>query len=95
MAMIWSHFSTGKSSIGETNWMPALLTRMSTLPKVFSPGAPSPRSRLRLGHVGRRIDRLDSELGLEPSPFLLDVVRLAEAVDQYICALLCERPGNG
>ena len=32
MAMIWSHFSTGNSSIGETYWMPALLTRMSTLP---------------------------------------------------------------
>ena len=30
MAMIWSHFSIGKSSIGATCWMPALLTRMST-----------------------------------------------------------------
>src|SRR3712207_7128237 len=37
MAMIWFHFSTGKSSTGETNWMPALLTRMSTLPKLSSP----------------------------------------------------------
>src|SRR5580658_11042199 len=36
MAMIWSHFSIGKSSIGETNWMPALLTSTSTEPKVFS-----------------------------------------------------------
>src|SRR3954464_1479435 len=35
--MMASHFSTGKSSIGETNWMPALLTRMSTEPKVLSP----------------------------------------------------------
>ena len=34
MAMIWSHFSGGKSSTGETNWMPALLTRMSTLPSL-------------------------------------------------------------
>jgi hypothetical protein len=33
MAMMASHFSTGKSSIGETCWMPALLTRMSTPPK--------------------------------------------------------------
>src|SRR5579862_5347724 len=32
MAMIWSHFSIGKSSIGETNWMPALLTSTSTEP---------------------------------------------------------------
>ena len=39
IAMMASHFSIGKSSIGETNWMPALLTRMSTAPKVFSPSA--------------------------------------------------------
>src|SRR5271165_3974545 len=32
MARIASHFSGGNSSIGETNWMPALLTRMSTVP---------------------------------------------------------------
>ena len=32
MAMIKSHFSGGKSSTGETCWMPALLTRMSTDP---------------------------------------------------------------
>jgi hypothetical protein len=36
MPMMASHFSIGNSSIGDTNWMPALLTRMSTLPKVFS-----------------------------------------------------------
>src|ERR1700738_1444319 len=33
MAMMASHFSAGNSSIGATNWMPALFTRMSTLPK--------------------------------------------------------------
>ena len=32
IAMIASHFSTGKSSTGATCWMPALLTRMSTPP---------------------------------------------------------------
>src|SRR4051812_23218443 len=32
MAMIASHLSGGKLSIGATCWMPALLTRMSTLP---------------------------------------------------------------
>src|ERR1700682_3202204 len=37
--MIASHFSGGNSSIGDTNWMPALLTRISTEPKVFSPSA--------------------------------------------------------
>src|ERR1700704_3056955 len=39
MAMMASHFSIGNSSIGETNWMPALLTRMSTEPNVLSPSA--------------------------------------------------------
>src|SRR5437868_1882668 len=37
--MIASHFSGGNSSIGATNWMPALLTRTSTDPNVFSPSA--------------------------------------------------------
>ena len=32
IAMMASHFSGGKSSIGATYWMPALFTRMSTLP---------------------------------------------------------------
>src|ERR1700722_10604907 len=36
MAMIWSHFAIGNSSIGATCWMPALLTRMSTAPKLCS-----------------------------------------------------------
>jgi hypothetical protein len=36
IAMTASHFSTGKSSIGETYWMPALLTSTSTRPNVFS-----------------------------------------------------------
>ena len=31
-AMMASHFSTGKSSIGAVCWMPALLTRMSMRP---------------------------------------------------------------
>ncbi len=37
MAMIWSHFSSGKFSMGSTCWTPALLIRMSTAPKVVSP----------------------------------------------------------
>src|ERR1700756_5805298 len=36
IAMIWFHLSIGNSSIGATCWMPALLTTMSTEPKVFS-----------------------------------------------------------
>ena len=34
VAMMSSHFSGGKSCIGETNCMPALLTSMSMLPKL-------------------------------------------------------------
>ena len=35
MAMIWSHFSSGNSSTGAVNWMPALLTRISSDPSDF------------------------------------------------------------
>src|SRR5215469_119710 len=34
IAMIASHFSTGKSSIGAVCWIPALFTRMSTRPNL-------------------------------------------------------------
>jgi hypothetical protein len=40
--MIASHFSMGNSSIGDTNWMPALLTRISTDPNVLPPSAIMP-----------------------------------------------------
>ena len=36
MAMMAFHLSIGNSSIGDTCWMPALLTSTSTLPNVFS-----------------------------------------------------------
>jgi hypothetical protein len=36
IAMMASHFSTGKLSTGETCWMPALLTSTSTAPKASS-----------------------------------------------------------
>ena len=42
MAMIASHRSAGKSSMLATCWMPALLTRMSTAPSVFSASAIMP-----------------------------------------------------
>ena len=75
IAMIASHFSIGKSSIGETNWMPALLTRMSTEPKVVLAERDHGGDLGRLGHVGRRIDRLDLEVGLDRGALLLDVGR--------------------
>src|SRR5262249_36676795 len=39
IAMIASHFSTGNVSIASTCWMPALLTRTSTLPNASSASA--------------------------------------------------------
>jgi hypothetical protein len=39
IASIASHLSTGKSSMGETCWIPALLTSTSTPPNVFSASA--------------------------------------------------------
>ena len=42
MAMIASQRSAGNSSILATYWMPALLTRMSTAPSVFSASATIP-----------------------------------------------------
>src|SRR6266851_3675017 len=39
IAMMASHFSSGKSSIGATNWIPALLTRMSQAPSALSASA--------------------------------------------------------
>ncbi len=42
MARIWSHFSMGNSSTGDTNWMPALFTSTSSRPKVDSARAIMP-----------------------------------------------------
>ena len=47
----------------------------------------------RLGHVGRRIDRLDAEILLDAAALLFDRGVVAEAVDGDIGALLGERAG--
>ena len=39
IAMILSHLSTGNSSTGATNWIPALLTSRSTPPNIRSTSA--------------------------------------------------------
>ena len=95
MAMIWSHFSIGKSSIGATCWMPALLTRMSTAPNASCASRDHGGDLVGLCHVGGRIDRLDAELALDPGALRLDLVRLAEAVDHDVRALLGEGPRDG
>ncbi len=42
IAMMASRLSIGNSSIGETSWIPALMTRTSTEPNVVSPSAIMP-----------------------------------------------------
>ena len=89
MAMIASHFSGGKSSTGETCWMPALLTRMSG-----PPSSSAQRFIIRsivagFGHVGAVVDRA------ELLAFALDVGGVAEAVDHQLRAFGGERLGDG
>ena len=52
MAMTASHFSTGKSSIFATCWMPALFTSTSSEPKLFSVVGDHAGDLGRLAHVG-------------------------------------------
>jgi hypothetical protein len=73
MAMIASHFASGNSSIGATCWMPALFTRMSTLPSAASaartmPATASPR------------DRSASEKGASSTPIAAPTSRRARAM---------------
>ena len=94
MAMIASHFATGNSSIGATNWMPALLTTMSTLPKVFSAFCTMPATASPLAHVGAVIDDLDLVLVGELAANFLDLLGIAEAVEHDVGAGLRERLGD-
>ena len=88
--MIASHFSIGKSSIGETNWMPALLTRMSSEPS-FSSRLDHRRDLGGLGHVGAVVERPDAEVLLDAGALGLDRGGLAHAVEDDIGAVLGER----
>ena len=47
-----------------------------------------------LGHVGRRVERLDAEFLLDAGALLLDRGGVAEAVDHDVGAVLGERPGD-
>jgi hypothetical protein len=57
MASICFHLANSNSSSGATIWMPALLTRMSSRPKVRSPSRAGVDLRL-VGHVHRDADRM-------------------------------------
>src|SRR5262245_710511 len=90
--MMASYLSTGKSSIGETNWMPALLTSTSSLPN--APMAPSiipthasafirlaPSKRTLTPASRSRLDRMRSISAGSPSPFsVTSMPALAKAV---------------
>ena len=93
-ARIASHFSTGKSSIGLTCWMPALLTRMSTRPS--SPSASPIRPLAGVGgkQIGVAVDGLDAELLLDRGAGLFDLVPVAEAVDDDVGARRGEGAGD-
>ena len=81
MAMMASHFSGGNSSTGETNWMPALLTRMSTARR--RPRLPRSSRRSPAASSCRRSNRAPhAVLGLDAGAGGLDLVGLAEAVEQ-------------
>ena len=94
IAMIWSHFSTGNSSIGATCWMPALLTSTSREPNVLRRCTHHLGDLGRLGHVGGRIERLDAEFLLDAAALLFDRGLVAEAVDGDVGALGGEARGQ-
>ena len=94
MAMIASHFSIGKSSMFATCWMPALLTRTSSEPKVFSAVRDHVGDFGRLGHVGGRIARLDAEILLDAGAFLFDGGLVAEAIEHDVGAFLRRARGR-
>ena len=50
---------------------------------------------VRLRHVGRRMDGLDAELGLDAAPRALDLARIAEAVEDHVGAFFGHGPGDG
>ena len=95
MAITASHFSVGKSSMLATCWMPALLTRMSSLPNSFSVVGDHGGDLAGLRHVGAGIARLDAELLLQAAALLLDRARLAEAVEHHVGAGFGQRAGDG
>ncbi len=94
MAMMASHLSVGKSSIGETCWMPALLTRMSSDPILALGVGDHGRDLRPLRHVGRVVESLDPEFLLDLGALGLDRRLVAEPVDDDVRSLLGEGAGD-
>ena len=94
IAKIAFHLSSGNSSIGATCWMPALLTMMSTLPNSARGQVGHRADLLGLAHVGVRVAHLDAVLALQFGASELDLVGVAEAVEQDVGALLGQAAGD-
>ena len=92
MAMIASHFSGGKSSIGATCWMPALFTRMSTPPKAALWSRPPGRRSPPACSCRRRCTRPSRRLLGHVLAQSLDRGGIAEAVQHDVAALRRRTP---
>ena len=65
------HLSTGKSSIGETCWMPALATTTSSRPKRFRASLTAASLACGVGQVG--LVRRPGAVGIRPEVDAQDV----------------------
>ena len=92
--MIASHRSAGKSAIGATCWIPALLTRMSRRPSSASVRAHHGGDRGRAADIGAVVEHADAVLGGQPGAQRLDRGRVAEAVHHDVDARCGERRGD-
>ena len=84
IAITASHFSGGNSSTGATCWMPALFTRMSTLPSSRAACATIAGDLGRLGHVGGAVGRAYLVFGLELGEQLVDQRLVAESIQHDV-----------
>ena len=75
--------------------MPALLTRISTLPNACFGFAYHGADLVRLGQVGGGVDAFDAKILLDLAALGLDRVGVAEAVDGDIGALFGKSPRDG
>jgi hypothetical protein len=90
-AMIAFHLATGNSSIGATNWMPALFTRHVDRAEHLDGVAHHRLDRVLLRKVGVVVAHGDAVIGRELRAELLDFGGFAEAVQHDVGALASER----
>ena len=92
--MMASHLAGGKVSIASTCWIPALLTSMSTLPKVLRRGFDHSGYVAGHRHVGGRIDGLHAKRLLDVLANSVDFGGIAEAIEHYVGARRRQGLGN-